>query len=65
MLDGETVKVYRRYTVFPPLKEGGKKEFDEKLSTIDSRGFFVTVVNYEGTLDPKVHQSQKNSILEN
>ncbi|MDQ3130284.1 MAG: hypothetical protein M3Q99_05925 [Acidobacteriota bacterium] len=52
-LDGKPVKIYREYSVFAPLKEGGKREFREKVSTIDSYGLFITVEDSEGTLDPK------------
>ena len=51
--DGKKVEIYREYLVFAPFKEGGKKTFREKISTIDSRGFFITVEGVEGTLDPK------------
>jgi hypothetical protein len=51
--DGKKVKVYREYTVYPPLKGSEKKEFEEKISTIDSCGFFINIVGTEGTLDPK------------
>lgn len=50
---GKKVKLYREYSVFAPLKEGKKKEFRDKVATIDSRGFFITVEDTEGTLDPK------------
>lgn len=52
-VDGKQVKVYREYSVFAPLEGSKKKEFREKISTIDSRGFFITVQDTEGTLDPK------------
>ena len=52
-IDGKQVKVYREYSVFTPPEETKKKEFREKISTIDSRGFFITVEDAEGTLDPK------------
>jgi hypothetical protein len=52
-VDGKKVKVYRQYSVFAPAKGSEKKEFREEVSTIDSRGFFITVENAEGTLDPK------------
>jgi hypothetical protein len=52
-VNGKKVKVYRQYSVFP-LSEGNKlKDFREEIATIDSRGFFITVVDTEGTLDPK------------
>jgi len=50
---GNKVKVYREYSVFAPSKGSKKKEFREKISTIDSRGFFITVEDTEGTLDPR------------
>ncbi len=52
-LAGKSVKVYREYSVFAALKAGEKKTFNEEISTIDSRGFFIMVENSEGTLDPK------------
>jgi hypothetical protein len=52
-LNGKKVKVYREYSVFAPSEESKKKEFKEKISTIDSRGFFITILGIEGTLDPK------------
>ena len=51
--EGKQVKIYREYSVFASLEGSKKKEFREKLSTIDSRGFFITVEDTEGTLDPK------------
>jgi hypothetical protein len=51
--DGKTVKVYREYSVFAPAEAGGKKEFSETVSTIDSSGLFINVVDTEGTLSPK------------
>ena len=51
-LDGKTVKVYRKYAIFPATANG-KKDFKEEIATIDSRGFFISVVDTEGTLDPK------------
>jgi hypothetical protein len=53
-VDGKKVKIYRQYSVFAPLGEGKKKSFREKVSTIDSRGFFITVEDTEGLLDPKI-----------
>lgn len=50
---GKKVKVYRKYSLFPILISGRKKSFSETVSTIDSRGFFITVVDTEGTLDSK------------
>ena len=52
---GKRVKVYREYSVFAPWEWEGskKKDFCDKVSTIDSRGFFTTVVDTEGTLGPR------------
>jgi hypothetical protein len=52
-IKGKQIKIYRRYLVFAPFTEGKKKTFRERVSTIDSRGFFITVEDTEGTLDPK------------
>ena len=52
-VNGKKVKLYREYSVFAPLKGSKAKNFREKLSTIDSRRFFITVEDTEGTLDPK------------
>lgn len=52
-LAGKSVKIYRKYSVFAPTKEGEKRTFSEEISTIDSRGFFITVETSQGTLDPK------------
>lgn len=52
-VDGKKVKVYRKYSVFAPSEGSKKKEFNEEISTIDSRGYFITVVDTEGTLDPR------------
>jgi hypothetical protein len=52
-VNGKQVKIYREYSVFAPLKDSGKKEFREKISTIDSRGFFISVVDTDGTLEPR------------
>ena len=46
-------RVYREYSVFAPFEGSKKKDFRERVLTIDSRGFFTTVVDTEGTLDPK------------
>lgn len=52
-VNGKKVKVYREYSVFAPSEGGKRKTFKEKISTIDSRGYFITVVDTEGTLAPK------------
>lgn len=53
-LDGKAVKVYRKYAIYPATAPNGKKDFEEEIATIDSRGFFISVVDTEGTLGPKV-----------
>ena len=50
---GKKVNVYREYSVFASGGGNNRKEFREKVSTIDSRGFFTTVVDREGRLDPR------------
>lgn len=48
------VKIYREYLTYRPAN--GKSSIDnfrETLATIDERGFFTSVVNIEGTLNPK------------
>jgi hypothetical protein len=50
---GVKVKVYSEYSVFPVSPRYEKRNFREKLLTIDSRGFFISIVSTEGTLDPK------------
>ncbi len=52
-VSGKKVEIYREYLVFAPFAEGEKKTFREEISTIDSRGFFITAEGVEGTLDPK------------
>ncbi|MCA1623838.1 MAG: hypothetical protein LC768_07405 [Acidobacteria bacterium] len=52
-VNGKQVKLYREYSVFASSKGSKKKEFRESISTIDSRGLFITVEDAEGTLDPK------------
>ncbi|NJM52066.1 MAG: hypothetical protein HC846_00940 [Blastocatellia bacterium] len=52
-VDGKKVKVYREYSVFALSKDGQKKDFREKISTVDSRGFFINIVDAEGTIEPK------------
>ena len=53
-VDGKPVNVYREYYVYAAKDPNGKKDFKETISTIDSRGFFIEVLNTEGTLDPRV-----------
>lgn len=50
---GKKFRVYRNYSIFPPYEGYEKKEFRDSVSTIDSRGFFKTVVDTEGTLHPR------------
>jgi len=52
-LGGKPVKIYRKYAVFAATATNGKKSFEEEIATLDSRGFFISVVDTEGTLDPK------------
>jgi hypothetical protein len=52
-VNGKKVKVYREYSTFGSLRPHGKKEFRDEVSIIDSRGYFISVVASEGTLDPK------------
>lgn len=53
ILDGDKLKVYREFVVYSALEASRKKEFKETIATIDSRGFFISIVNNEGFLDPK------------
>lgn len=46
------VKVYREYSIFAS-SEGTPKTYEETISTMDSRGYFITVIGTEGTLNPK------------
>lgn len=50
---GDNIKVYREYAIYKPTDGGREKEFKETIATIDSRGFFISIVNNEGSLDPK------------
>jgi hypothetical protein len=52
-VDGQPVKIYRKYAIYAASWRGGKEEFEEEIATIDARGFFVSVTDREGTLDPK------------
>jgi hypothetical protein len=53
-LDGNPVKVYRKYAVFAASGPNGKASFEEETATIDSRGFFISAFTTKGILDPKV-----------
>lgn len=52
-LKGKPVKLYRKYAVFAASETNGKKTFEDETATIDSRGFFLSVVKTEGSLAPK------------
>lgn len=52
-LNGKPVKVYRKYAVYAAHDPNGNKSFKDETATIDSRGFFISVVKTEGTLEPK------------
>ena len=52
-VNGEDVKVYKEYVIYTPTIEGGKRHFAETVATIDSRGFLMSVVTEEGSLDPR------------
>jgi hypothetical protein len=49
--DGKKIKIYHKYSVFATFK--GDTKFSEQISTIDSRGFFIAVIDTEGTTNPK------------
>lgn len=53
-LGNKPVKIYRKYSIFAAASANGKKSFEEQIATIDSKGFFLSVVDTEGTLDPQV-----------
>ena len=53
VLKGKQIKIYREYSIFAPSEESKKKDFREKVSTMDSRGFFITSEVTEGTRNPK------------
>lgn len=54
IVGGEKVKVYREYVIYKPIEGSQTKEFKETIATVDSHRFFISIVNNEGTLDPKV-----------
>lgn len=39
--------------IYKPTNSSSVKEFKETIATIDSRGFFSSIINNEGTLNPK------------
>ncbi len=49
----EKVKVYREYLIYKAVDDSSKKAFKETFATIDPRGFFISIVNNEGNLNPK------------
>lgn len=51
VLNGKTVKIYRRYSVF--LGKSGK-QFEEEVATIDQDGYFINVVDTSGMLESKI-----------
>lgn len=58
-IGGKPVKIYRKYAVFAANTPNGKKTFEEETATIDSRGFFISVIRNKGTLGPKVVTSSQ------
>ena len=52
-VSGDKVKIYREYLIYKPAEGSQKKDFKETVATIDARGFFISIVNNEGVLDPK------------
>lgn len=48
----ENVKIYREFVTYKRT-EDSVRDLKETIATIDSRGGFVSIVNREGTLDPK------------
>jgi hypothetical protein len=50
---GKPVKIYRKYAVYSASAPDKKQTFEEKIATIDSRGFFISVTNAEGSINPK------------
>lgn len=53
-VDGNPVNVYREYSIFSPSKKTEKKNFRERLSTIDGNGHYISVADTEGTLNPRI-----------
>lgn len=52
-MDGERIKIFRKFAIYPATSPNGKKSFEEEIVSLDSRGFFISVVDEEGILDPK------------
>lgn len=51
--DDKPVKIYRKFAIFKGSGPGEKETFEEEIATVDSRGFFISVVETEGTLGPR------------
>lgn len=51
--NGKPVKVYRKWAFFAATSPNGKKSHTHQTATFDSRGFFISVVDVEGFLDPE------------
>lgn len=52
-LNKQPVRILREYQVFSPVDKNGRKDFRETISTINAKGFFISVENIDGFLDPK------------
>lgn len=52
-VNGEKIKIYREYLIYKPIEGRRQKDFKETMATIDSKGLFISILNNEGTLDPK------------
>ncbi len=53
-ITGKNLKIYREYSIFASPLPDGRKSFKETIATVDSRGFFIEVVNTEGMVGPRV-----------
>jgi hypothetical protein len=53
VVGGQAVKVYRERLIYSAAPGKQNKPFKETLATIDSRGFFISVTNKEGSLAPE------------
>lgn len=61
-LDGRGVKVYRKYSIFAPGTTDAQKTFEEEVATIDSDGYFISVIDTQGILESKeITRIQKQS----
>ena len=52
-VDQKEVKVYREYSVYHAPQPNRKREFREKITSIDARGFLIEINVTEGILDPR------------